>query len=966
MVRSEGGSTWAGRGREADVLQELVRRVVAGGCGGSVLVEGEPGAGKTALLTGLVAEAQRLGCRVAQGVADEFGRRFPLSAMLDCLDADGDGSVPTRIVAFLYGEKAEAASGREPMAAATEELVRQIDDWCAASPLVLVLDNLQWADRESLAVWQLLHAKVREDRPLLLVGACRPGAGGDRLAPLRQTVAEHGTLLPLAPLTVEETARFVMGVLGAEPTPRLLRHLADAGGNPYLLRELLDLLVRRDAIDTTSGRADLSAADGEDGRRPLSVRSVTERLEFLSPGAIEVLRMATVLGAEFAPGELARLLERDLDDPLRHVDELISGGAFEETGGQLRFRQQVIREALYESIPGSLRSALHLQAAKALESEGAQPCRVAEQVLPVRELPDAWTVSWVVRNVASLVHRAPGVAVELAGRVLQRVPGGGPDAEHLKGVIPTGMSLLRRPGATEQVRELRERSHEPWRKAEFGYLLAVGLLREGQVPEALAEVDTLLGQDVDSTAGELKLLGLRSYLLWRCHRYDESAIVAERVVTRTRAVPSPSGEVHARFTLANLALRRRDHQGCLRHVETGIEVAGQSDETADEQVVMLLLASYTSAILERMDHAAQRLDEARALARHSPSRQISVRIVAGLFKFRIGRWDEALEDLRIDPARALHADPWLPVMMRGISALIEAARDRWREVDEQLAGAAELVDDPNIPGSQIAYVSLAAALVAEREGAPDRALSLLLPTLDPDRVADLDNRCLWLPDMVRLALATEETGHARAATEAAETEAERAPEDGFRRAAAQRCRGLLERDPEPLRAAVAYLERLGYLPALGHTHEDLAVVEAQLGNAEPARIHYRQAVTVYESMGAQWYVARADARLRALGVRRGHRRAGPASRTKSGWDSLTPAEAKVALLVAKGLSNPQIAAELLLSPRTVQTHVSHILGKLGMRSRTDIAREAAGRTRDGGPLPGRAPLRGGEASKPEL
>ena len=74
------------------------------------------------------------------------------------------------------------------------------------------------------------------------------------------------------------------------------------------------------------------------------------------------------------------------------------------------------------------------------------------------------------------------------------------------------------------------------------------------------------------------------------------------------------------------------------------------------------------------------------------------------------------------------------------------------------------------------------------------------------------------------------------------------------------------------------------------------------------------------------------------GPRTKHRRA------LTGWDSLTPAEIKIAALVQGGLSNPEIAARLLLSRRTVATHVSHILKKLDVNSRTDIAREAALRT----------------------
>jgi len=116
----------------------------------------------------------------------------------------------------------------------------------------------------------------------------------------------------------------------------------------------------------------------------------------------------------------------------------------------------------------------------------------------------------------------------------------------------------------------------------------------------------------------------------------------------------------------------------------------------------------------------------------------------------------------------------------------------------------------------------------------------------------------------------------------------------------------------------------------------------EAGDRGQARAAFTGAVEVYTSLGAAADIARLQATFRAHGIRRGphakHRRA------RSGWDSLTPTEIKIAAFVEEGLSNPEIAARLLLSRRTVATHVSHILKKLDVHSRTDIAREAALRT----------------------
>jgi DNA-binding CsgD family transcriptional regulator len=123
--------------------------------------------------------------------------------------------------------------------------------------------------------------------------------------------------------------------------------------------------------------------------------------------------------------------------------------------------------------------------------------------------------------------------------------------------------------------------------------------------------------------------------------------------------------------------------------------------------------------------------------------------------------------------------------------------------------------------------------------------------------------------------------------------------------------------------------------------EAAAVALVDAGDRDPARAAFGHAIDLYASLGATRDVARLQARFRAHGIRRAPRVKN--RRARRGWDSLTPAEAKIAALVAEGMTNPQIAARLFLSPRTVATHVAHILGKLDVRSRIDIAHEAVQR-----------------------
>ena len=121
--------------------------------------------------------------------------------------------------------------------------------------------------------------------------------------------------------------------------------------------------------------------------------------------------------------------------------------------------------------------------------------------------------------------------------------------------------------------------------------------------------------------------------------------------------------------------------------------------------------------------------------------------------------------------------------------------------------------------------------------------------------------------------------------------------------------------------------------------EDLAAVLAERGQAEEARAALDEAVGLYQGLDARWDIRRAGSRLRPYGIRRGVR--GPREpRAASGWAALTPTVVKIAALVARGDSTSEIARGMFLSRRTVQTYISHILAKLGAKSRVEIVREA--------------------------
>src|SRR5262245_42211298 len=164
-----------GRDAEVALLQRAVEEVAAGR-GRAILIEGEAGIGKSALLRTGLAKADSLGCQVALGSADEIGRRIPLRAFSEALGA-GCIDVPNGRSLWL---DVKSATGRrrvaDPVVAANENLMAHIERMCERSPVVVVLDDMQWLDAASLLAWQRL-ARVTTQLPLLLLGSCRLAAG---------------------------------------------------------------------------------------------------------------------------------------------------------------------------------------------------------------------------------------------------------------------------------------------------------------------------------------------------------------------------------------------------------------------------------------------------------------------------------------------------------------------------------------------------------------------------------------------------------------------------------------------------------------------------------------------------------------------------------------------------------------------------------------------------------------------
>ena len=227
-------------------------REVARGRGGSVLIEGEPGIGKSALVRAASAAAAEAGCEVFWGAGDELGQALPLLPFLDGLRVR-EPSINQRrdtIVRLLRGEVA-ADRGTDVPAVLAEQLLALVAEQCAVRPTILVIDDLQWADQASITLWGRLARSARQV-PLLLIGMMRPVPQRDDVLALRR-VASDTVRLQLTRLTGTAVTDLVAALAGGKPDDNLLRLADGAAGNPLYVTEMVAALARGSSSDHHRG-----------------------------------------------------------------------------------------------------------------------------------------------------------------------------------------------------------------------------------------------------------------------------------------------------------------------------------------------------------------------------------------------------------------------------------------------------------------------------------------------------------------------------------------------------------------------------------------------------------------------------------------------------------------------------------------------------------------------------------------
>jgi predicted ATPase len=406
-----GRNASAGRAAERRALRDLLGRAERGH-GGVVLVEGEPGTGKSLLLRESVDEAAGRGFSLAVDTADQLGQAVPFFALRRAL-----GEPFGRLIADLSG------AGLPTVPAWwISQLRAHLEQRAATAPVLVCLDDLQWACPATLAALRTLPQELKR-HPVAWILA--RSAGGQAAARLFGLLAGDGAhRVRLAPLTEEAVAALLTDAFGAPPDPGLRALAAGAAGNPRLLAELVGGLRDEDAVRVTGGQAALAS-----GRLPERVRrAARQRLDEVSGPARRVLTAGAVLGGSFRLEDIAELLGETPAVLLPAVEETMAAGITTAGETEFSFRHQLLRRAVGDMVPRPGRTALHRQYGRILLSRGESAALAASHLAQAAEPGNPASLADLDAAAGQTLRSAPQVAADLACRALELTAPGDQDA----------------------------------------------------------------------------------------------------------------------------------------------------------------------------------------------------------------------------------------------------------------------------------------------------------------------------------------------------------------------------------------------------------------------------------------------------------------------------------------------------------------------------------------------------------
>ncbi len=975
---AQAAEVFVGRRAETDLLRSALDDARAGH-GRLVLIEGEPGIGKTRLALELAQQAAGQGIRSIWGRCPEDTAAPPywpwaqiLRALAEPLTDDqlrhGLGASGPEIAGIvpniaarlpdltpLSGEMDPSESRFRLFSAITRFLTE------AAEPrsLLLILDDLHWADAPSLRLLEFLAPELADGR-LLILGTFRE-TDLNRRHRLSDTLAAlsrvpHVERLTLAGLAEDDVRRFVAATAGIVPPASVTGVIhGQTQGNPLFVREMVRLLARTG--DLTSAAATIPA------RLPEGVREVIgRRLNLLSPGCNAVLATASVIGRGFSLAVLRRAsLPAPEDDVLGALDEALESRIIEETGEETwQFTHALVRMTLYDELRVTERRRLHHTVAEAIEAAHRRdPDAVAADL--ARHFRASGRESDVPRAVDHALvaaRRAERVlafedAFAFCQDALDLMDRSGLDdprrrcalllvlgdarrkADDLTGamdILNAGLSIARANGLGTEFADLA--LAYAMSRIRYAYSLS-----SSDPHDVLNAVDPLLDEALErlpdtATAQRIRILGHKARIRTLAGILTESVDLASRAVAMARTLGDPRALSASLYAL--ILASGHDLGDAARQLSLLTDLTEAATRASEPEYASFGYIRMAELHLEqgRLTLAVAAVERIQARGVYQAGR---LALTAGLTLLH-GQLVEA-ERIIGRVLGMVHPDSREESPMALLIFGLRREQGRLRELAPLVAAFARDQDATSTwgPGLALMWLALdekkAAHEVFERLAADD---FVTLPR-DGRLIANLvflAEVCAALGDRARAeplySLLLPWSGHIAVLRTGAACWG-----------AADRFLGLLAatmgdraKARDHFDRALTMGERIEAWLSIAHTHCDYAAFLLDDGDSDAATPHIDAAAEAAERLG----LAAVAQRVAALRERDAAPAAAAAAVT---LDNLTERELEVLKLMAIGRANPDIALVLEISRATVATHVRNILAKTGCANRTEASAYAA-------------------------
>jgi DNA-binding CsgD family transcriptional regulator len=875
----------------------------------ALLIDGEPGIGKSTLWLAGVDLARESGMRVLSSRPAEAERGLAYAGLSDLFEGVLDDVLPALSaprqraleVALLIEDAAGDPVDRRALAVAVRESLELLAD---QRPLLLAVDDVQWLDASSVNALVFALRRI-EAKPVLVLLARRADAGipGSELED--GFAAERLQHLHVEPMSLGALHRLLHDRLG-RPFGRqtLLRIHEHSGGNPFFALELAGLLD----------------ADA-DPLEPLPVPETLEdllraRLSGLPAATRKALALASAIGVA-SESELERAgVTRDALEPA------LNARVIEREQGTVRFTHPLLSSVLHRDLGDEARS-VHARLAELADD----PLLRARHLALSQDGPDAG-VADALDDAAGLAadRGASAAAAELAEQALRLTPANQDDERHRRGLTAV-------------------RAHQAageWTRART---IATELLAETEIGPLRAEALVLLAE---------------------LESVDRAAELLEEALHEADARPVLQSLIQCRLALAMRF--RKGFGGAREHARAALRIADELDDDALRAGALLQLARLGSSMgdLEAPAQAARAYELAVAVGDEKLAREAAEQI-ADLLSYA------DLESARTTYERQYlewheRDEPWSAGLLWSL-AWVELEAGRWELAAEYAERAHDTVVQYGLEKPPdtlpMAWTAAYRGRLEDARGLSERALELaeeqfgLRPPLhlallglvelwsgNPSQAvvwmekaerqaARLDwiepSRRPWSADYAEALLEVGRVDDARRVLDAWEADATRLGREWVL-AQVTRCRGLVAAAGGDVEVAVSFLEQaVGQHEQVGdpfgraRAQLALGVVGRRARQKRPAQEAIEAALAGFEELGAATWAEKARAELRRIGGRRRE-------------EGLTSAESRVAALVAEGRTNREVAATLFLAERTVASHLTRIYAKLGVRSRTELAR----------------------------